>query len=164
MGRLNGLNLEQLISLVKKHKVACFGLGIQGRRMADFFSNWNIQEQLVAYIDNNKAKIGDFYSHDGYKYPVYSFDEAHQALDENVVILITCLDYNEIYKQLESDVIRKWDYIAFAEVSDNELISSNYHEVIKETINPVIPKKIHYVWLGGKKTLLINENIKQIHI
>lgn len=37
MGRLNGLNLEQLISLVKKHKVACFGLGIQGRRMADFF-------------------------------------------------------------------------------------------------------------------------------
>lgn len=75
--------------------------------MADFFSNWNIQEQLVAYIDNNKAKIGDFYSHDGYKYPVYSFDEAHQALDENVVILITCLDYNEIYKQLESDVIRK---------------------------------------------------------
>ena len=30
MGRLNGLNLEQLISLVKKHKVACFGLGIQG--------------------------------------------------------------------------------------------------------------------------------------
>lgn len=105
----------------------------------------------MAYIDNNKAKIGDFYSHDGYKYPVYSFDEAHQALDENVVILITCLDYNEIYKQLESDVIRKWDYIAFAEVSDNELISSNYHEVIKETINPVIPKKIHYVWLGGKK-------------
>ena len=32
-----GINLEQLISLVKKHKVACFGLGIQGRRMADFF-------------------------------------------------------------------------------------------------------------------------------
>ena len=37
MGRLNGLNLEQLISLVKKHKVACFGLGNQGRRMADLF-------------------------------------------------------------------------------------------------------------------------------
>ena len=27
MGRLNGLNLEQLISLVKKHKVAWFWSG-----------------------------------------------------------------------------------------------------------------------------------------
>ena len=134
MGRLNGLNLEQLISLVKKHKVACFGLGIQGRRMADFFSNWNIQEQLVeAKAMDDKYEIGDFV-----EYPLESMDFGRMAAQKARSIIIQNI------KEGERDAI----YERFA---------CKEHDIVNGVVQRFVDNTI-YISLDEKTETRLKEN------
>lgn len=160
MQRIQNINIQQLIQLIKQYKTLCFGAGIQGKRVADFFNNWKVSEQLLGFMDNSKSKVGQNVKCDNQSYRIYSLDEAEKIWEsDKIIILVTCLNYKEIYKQLE-ELKDDWIYISIDEVAENQLMISDYLDVVKESDKMLIPKKIHYVWLGKEMPYNLKENIE----
>lgn len=48
-------NLELLKDSLKGKKILCFGAGIQGIRAAMYIESWNLDDNFIGYIDNNKS-------------------------------------------------------------------------------------------------------------
>lgn len=160
MKKLYGLNLVQLINYIRDKDVYCFGCGIQGRRMSMLFENWGIQENFRGYIDNDEKKVGTQVEIERNVYNIYSFESIRETLTENTLILITCLNYQDIYAQLEKIKDVACQYIAIDEVADIQLRISDYPEIVRESSMPLIPKKIHYAWFGNSMPYEIKKNVE----
>ena len=154
-------NIQQLIQLIKEKKTLCFGAGIQGERVAKFFENWGVQEQLLGFVDNSPIKYGKSITTGERTYVIHSMMESLKLWgDKALLIVVTCLKYQEIIKQLD-DIDNKWLYIVIDEVAENQLMESDYSEIIREAERPLIPKKIHYAWFGEKMPSELRENIER---
>ena len=152
------MNIAQLINTAHKNKIICFGAGIQGRRMIYYFENWGIEDSLIAYSDNSASKIGTCISSAHKSVPVISVDDMVRMWDKNTIILITSLYYKEIRRQLQK-ILPEAFITSYAEISDAELEISDYDHVIKENNTPLIPKVIHYVWVGDEKPESVKKNV-----
>lgn len=160
MVRLYNLNIAQLKEYIKNRNIYCFGCGIQGKRAAMFLENWGILEQLKGYIDNNKEKVGTKVCIENRTYPVYSLDKLEESLTSDDLILVTCLNYKSVYEQLEMVQEIESKYIALDEVAEEQLMVSDYNHVVHESKKPLIPKKIHYTWLGADMPPNLRKNIE----
>jgi hypothetical protein len=161
MRRLNPMTIVQLQELIKHKQVICFGLGNQGRRAALYFHIWGLDDNLVAFADNDESKTGKNFICFNRKIPVISPDEILQQNNENLLILITSIYYNQIYEELDQKLAATDIPVAsLDETSDVEIEYSTYKGVVKESTDPVIPKIIHYSWFGGNKTESIFRNIE----
>lgn len=156
---MNKMNLDEFKKYIYNRKILCFGCGIQGKRMAAYLENWGLDAQLIAYIDNSQNKIGTIYYYHDKKYPILSLKSAEEQYGTDCIILVTCLDFRSIYKQIEAESNYR-EYVSIDEISDNQLMDSDYNEVIKESDQQLIPKKIHYAWFGDKKPDKIKSNIE----
>lgn len=152
------MNIAAFKKLVHQKKILCFGAGIQGRRMIYYFENWGIEDRLVAYVDNSASKVGTHISGDNTSVPVISINELVRMWDSDTVILITSLYYKEIREQL-LEILPDAFITSYAEISDAEFEISDYDHVIKESDTPLIPKIIHYVWVGGEKPESVKKNV-----
>lgn len=158
---LQSMTLKELIEYMKNKRVFCFGSGIQGQRMAMFFENWNIPETLFAYIDNDSNKVGKMVEYNKFKYPILSFEHACDTITESDFVLVSSLYYKDIYNQIEkNEISRKWNYLSIDEVAETQLMISDYAGIVKESEIQLIPKTIHYVWLGNEMPKKIKENIE----
>lgn len=157
------LNLNDFHNYIKDKKILCFGAGKHGRRMLDIMHNYEKLNDLVGFIDNSPEKWGKTFEYEGFSIPIFSIDEALNIVDKNFVIVITCLDFMNVAKQLnEYKELQNIDCISLVEVGLQQLISSDYPAVIKQYDKPVIPKKIHYCWFGkGEKPDLVKRNIEK---
>lgn len=160
MSCLSEMCLDEFVRYISDKKIFCFGCGIQGKRMAGILYNWGIQNNLVAYIDNDEKKIGSEYICDGKAFKIVSIKEAIKCDDGNSIILITAIDYRSIYNQLSVYGYDMQRCISIDEIARNQLEISNYSDVIYESKDKLIPKKIHYVWFGKEKPNLIKKNIE----
>lgn len=160
MNRLCDLNLKQLKEYIKNKDVYCFGCGIQGKRMAMLFENWGLQKNLKGYIDNDRNKIGTQIEIENNIYNIYSIEMVKYMLTSNTMILVTCLDYKGVYENLEMMKDIECEFIATDEVSESQLMVSDYKQIVKESDTPLIPKKIHYAWLGNNMPSKIQKNIE----
>ena len=160
MSCLSEMCLDEFVRYISDKKIFCFGCGIQGKRMAGILYNWGIQNNLVAYIDNDEKKIGSEYICDGKAFKIVSIKEAIKCDDGNSIILITAIDYRSIYNQLSVYGYDMQRCISIDEIARNQLEISNYSDVIYESKDKLIPKKIHYAWFGKEKPNLIKKNIE----
>lgn len=160
MNKLNSLSLEQFKHYILDKDVYCFGCGIQGKRIAMLFENWGVQSNLKGYIDNDARKVGTQIEIGKTVYNIFSIESIRSRLAENSLILITCLHYQSIYEQLKVLDDIRCQYIAIDEVADVQLQISDYPKVVKESITPLIPKKIHYAWLGNCMPYEIQKNVE----
>lgn len=152
-------NLEEFKNLILNRKVICFGAGIQGQRFPLFLKNWNYEGDFLGFIDNNKKECIVV---DEQKYPTYSFMQALNVVDNDTVVVITCLHSKEIIKQIkENEISKNWFYISIDEVAETQLMISDYPEVRNENEGQLIPKIIHYAWFGGRKSSQIEKNIER---
>lgn len=94
---LENIDLDTLISIIKKKKTVCFGAGLQGRRVAEFFENWGLENQLLAFVDNSNSKIGGKIQCEKYDYPILSLTQAKESLTTDILVLITCLNLSLIH-------------------------------------------------------------------
>lgn len=160
MNKLYNINITQLKLLAKRKKIICFGCGNQGKRMAMLLGNWQCENNLKGYVDNDRNKIGTEVFIEGKKYPVYSLEMIKGYLNPNILLLITCLDYKNIYKQLENECSINCDCVSMDEVAETELFISDYDCIAKESNEQLIPKKIHYAWLGKDMSYEMKKNIE----
>jgi hypothetical protein len=161
MKRLDPMTISSLQNRLKDRQVICFGLGNQGRRAPLFFHNWGLDDQLVAFADNDPSKCGKNYYSLERNIPIIQPAEISKYNHDQLFILITSIHYESIYEEL-NQIIPNSDVpvISLDEIADAELVSSTYSGPVKEGNNQIIPKIIHYVWLGGEKPLKIKSNIE----
>ena len=59
--KLKKMCIYEFKNYISNRKIVCFGCGIQGKRMADILINWGLPDNLIAFIDNDKDKVGKDY-------------------------------------------------------------------------------------------------------
>lgn len=149
---------------VGKNKCICFGCGLQGIRMLDIIENWGLNERIVAFVDNDEKKQGNRIKRGGCEYPILSVSQMLEIIDSNTIIIITNMAITEIRGQLNQ--YKELDEVScysLGEIAQQQLIVSDYHGVIRKYDEAVIPKKIHYMWLGGEMPGILKKNVEQWH-
>lgn len=126
--------------------------------MIYYFENWGIEDSLVAYVDNSVSKVGTYISGDHTSAPVLSVDEMVSMWDDDTIIFITSLYYKEIRTQLQK-ILPDAFITSYAEISDAELEISDYDHVVMESDTPIIPRIIHFVWVGDEKPESVKKNV-----
>jgi len=135
--------------------IACFGVGERFRKICADEANVDILRKIKYLADNSEDKHHKKYDVLGREVEVFNVQEIAELVDDNTVILITCRDYEAILNQLENtERISGLDIICYTHIYgalyDEQIMNKEIPENIKLSDVPLIPKKIHYCWFGGK--------------
>ena len=113
--------------MVEEKNIVCIGAGIQGIRMLALLENREIDRKVICFLDNDKKKSETIIRYDSVKKEVHLFDDAEKYISNNTVVLITCMDYLSIYKQMSKlDCFNNVICVSVLEMARNELLSSDY--------------------------------------
>lgn len=154
------LGLNEFRDFMRDKKCICFGAGLQGVRFINIFDNWEKADDIIVFADNDSKKWGSKIEYDHFSYPIVPIEDIFSFLRQDVVIIITCIDFISIRLQLEQ--YRELENIfcfSLVELGQKQLLQSDYDSVVHEYTSAVIPKAIHYCWFGGKMPEKLRENI-----
>lgn len=133
-------------------KIIIFGVGVIGSTITpEILKNYNLENRILCCIDNDRTRWNTTIQMCGRDIDIYSPDVLTK-LCGNIVILITISRYNSAYEQLQN-MEGTEGYSCYIIPA---LCIQNFHTyggkgVVKTTDKQLIPKKIHYMWLGGKE-------------
>ncbi|MCI5933897.1 MAG: hypothetical protein MRZ65_00050 [Lachnospiraceae bacterium] len=152
--------ISGFINFLYNKKIVIYGAGLQGERMAWLLTDLGFSNQILAFVDNDLQKQNLKIICGHREFNIISLEAAYYLADKQTVFLITSLQYKSMFESLEKRFIDKEiDCIVVPEVSHNELQKSDYDFIIKESDKPMIPKVIHYVWMGSKMPDNVKRNI-----
>lgn len=139
-------------------KIVIFGTGVIGSTTtAEILKEYNLGSRIICCIDNDKTKWNTFIGICGRKVKILSPDILSELKDK-VTVLITISRYSSVYKQLEN-MKKTEEYSCYIIPA---LCIRNFHTeggkgAVRTSNIPLIPKRIHYMWLGGGE---IPDNLK----
>lgn len=154
------LDLNEFQEFIKLKKIICYGSGMAGSRAISILENWNKAQDIVAFSDSNKNKWYNKIENENYSFLIVPIEEILDKINENIVILITCVtDIEEIRGMLNQyRELKNINCFSLVEIAQQQLIHSDY-EILHEFNEMIIPKKIHYCWLGGEKPEFVKNMI-----
>ena len=132
-------------------RIVMFGAGVIGQVTApEILKDYGLLENVDCYIDNNIGLQGTTINILGREYEIRSLDYLKECLEGTVVIL-NISRYADVYEQLSGmESTREMKcYIMPMMLIHNFCSSASEGEAIKAA-EPLIPKKLHYMWLGRK--------------
>lgn len=138
--------------IASRSKIIIFGTGVIGSTTTlEILKQYNLEDRIFCCIDNDKTKWNTTIEIYGREIRICSPDVI-QELCERVTILITISRYSSAYEQLAN--MRGIQDISCYIIP--ALCLKNFHTnggkgVIKTARQQIIPKKIHYMWLGEKE-------------
>ena len=143
---------EDLINLLKNKKVVCVGAGKNSLKLNLHLEEIDLLEKIIFFIDNDNTKNSAVI--DKKTFDVFPFGKLKELSDSHVII-ITPAKYDEIIEQLETyDCVNKSDIFLLSQIlgliEEHYALTRSLPVNIKITSEPIIPKKIHYFWFGGK--------------
>ncbi len=133
-------------------KVVFFGAGVLGQVTApQVFKQYSLTDRISCYIDNDSSKWGSNVNIFGREIPVFS-PEILNDYDSNTVILLNISRFSGVLKQLEyMECTKDMDcYITGMMCIHNYCLSLSEGSPLLSD-QQLIPKKIHYMWLGRKE-------------
>ena len=161
MVKLN-YGLNEFHNFTKNKKCYCFGAGLLGLHVIYLFENWKCTENIIAFIDNSDEKKGTNYEVENHLFPIVDIKTALKNWDKEAVIIITCADVMGVTEQLQQyDQLSRTVCFSLTEIAQNQLLLSDYDDVIKDSDIELIPKKIHYCWFGNEMPDFLKSNIKK---
>lgn len=137
--------------LANKSKVIMFGSGVLGQVTApEILRTYGVESFIDSYIDNNERKWGDTVELYGRKIKIH-VPSYLESCGDNVVILINISRYAEVLRQLEDMECTRdmCGYIMPILCIHNFCLEASEGKPAMSKV-PMIPRKIHYMWLGGK--------------
>ena len=150
---LQNTDIKKFNDLVKGRDIICFG---SGRYLDFFFYNCPLASQIKCIVDNNSYKWNTFRKVENFERQILSPVQLPELLTEDSVILITAGVIGvEIVHQLENMNLPKDQQVFWAAFVFNELESLRYlfrrelPDSLRINQEPLIPKIIHYCWVGG---------------
>lgn len=147
MVKLKNTDSESFKEYIKNKKVIVFGAGkALETPLYTYFENKDIDQ----VVDNDRSKWSSHFNHNGKEVYISGPDYFKKQIDlDNTIIFVTSTFYAaEIVEQLDS-------------IKEIDGVECFLAVVIRDTIGEKvpfefsrgkqrIPKKIHYIWLGGK--------------
>lgn len=148
MGGINS-NMENFLKMRNK-TILCFGAGSYFRVMYHDFKDRDPDFKVAGIIDNNVDKLGKTIKILSDSIPVFSVDFVCQHFKpQTVVIFITTAFHQEVMEQLKRiTFFQDVEIYSYYEIKKNN--TEDYTALEVSLSEPVIPKKIHYCWFGGK--------------
>lgn len=155
------LDLNRFREFITSKKVICYGCGSSGVRAINIMENWGKSHDIIAFVDSDRKKWGQRIYNENFSYPIVSISDALKLASNNTIFLITCVsDVLELRMMLNSyEELDSIECFSLVEIAQQQLLSSDYEEIVHESKEAIIPKKIHYCWLGGKKPLFIQRMV-----
>lgn len=152
--QIKGGSFRALADNIRKHnkQVIIFGAGaIGGAAVPGILCEYELVDSILCYIDNDKKKHGKSISISGRNAVIYPVSYLENIDLKNIMILLTQSRYASALRQLED-----MECLGATECYVVPLMCiMNFHQsggkgVVRNASQPLIPKVIHYMWLGGK--------------
>lgn len=150
--RIRCSSFEDLESVIKENgkRIVMWGTGLIGRIIApELMTERGIWDNVECYLDNDSTKWGESILVHGREIPIYS--PAHiSEVAEDAVLFINISRFAEVIRQAEAiDGTEAMDcYILPMLMAHNYCMKQSEGTAVY-TKEPKIPKKLHYMWLGG---------------
>jgi len=133
--------------------LVCYGTGRRFQRFVEQYSETDILRYLLYCVDRNEdlydknLEVGDK------SIPVHSLEAFQDIREQNVVLLITNLYYDQVLDDLnKKGYLNGIRYYCFTHlygmILEENAMQKRIPANIRITSDPVIPKKIHYCWFG----------------
>lgn len=155
----NFQEIAEKIRLENKH-IVMFGAGAVGTVTApEILMDYSLGNYVDCYIDNNMRLWGSPVETCIGKRFVRSPEYLEQCSADNTVIFLNISRYDSVIKQLEAMKCTEKMICYFVPM----MCIHNFHQsggqgVVKQFSKPVIPKTIHYIWLGSNE---MSENLQK---
>jgi len=154
---LRTCNLANFIERVKDSDLQCFGAGRYLQGLCSRYPLIKLEKYIKHIADSNSELWGGVKKINGTVIPIISPETLYKNIKKNDVLLICANSKNstEIYDMLEARLELKNTecYLAhfLTMLQDKTACYKNSPDGWRMNNKPVIPKKIHYFWLGGNK-------------
>lgn len=145
-------SFELLFKENSNYPIILFGAGAIGQVVApELLKQHDIFDKIDCYIDNDSSKWNTTIDVKNKQIEVKSPEYLNQC-DENTIIIINISRYAQVIEQLEQmECTRKMTAVIMP-----MLLIENFCKDVSigtpiKSDAPVIPQKIHYIWLGRKE-------------
>lgn len=145
---LHNCSWEEFSKRIINRPLYCFGSGSLTEWLSFEISGVHIADKIIAFVDNNKHKVGTCVTLDGIQIPIISFDDFVHLRSKETIMLITSMYYAEMIQQMDANCLLN-DLECYIEVflEENILLPSEEDMSGEEEY---IPRIIHYCWFGKK--------------
>lgn len=140
-------------------KIIMFGAGVIGQiTTPEILGEYGVLKYVDCYLDNDANKWGDIIEVSEYTFEIKSPDYLNQCSNDTV-ILINISRFAEVKAQLEQmRCTEAMDVYIMPMMCIHNMCSGISSGDAVKTAVPLIPKTIHYMWLGKKE---IPNNLKK---
>ena len=150
---LRNCNMAEFIRRIEGKKTICFGAGMVLQMLSRDFPKYQIEKRILYIVDNNSNLWGSEVVLSETAVPVYSPEKLIADACRDIVVLISSWKAApEIFEQLNAnsrlDIVECYIGSLLHETESRNLpysLPAGY----RVNLNPVIPKVIHYFWLGS---------------
>ncbi len=140
-------------------KIILFGTGVIASIPAAYdIARYHLESQILFAVDNDETKWGTEFAFAGRNIPVRSAEALKEVKDrEDVILLVTVSHFYEVICQLHQMQLEQAECFILPVMYVSRLHKENRgmkrikEGILKRTEKAVIPKKIHYMWFGGKE-------------
>lgn len=145
--KLRNCDMKSFSERCRKKKIVCYGIGNEFHRMIKGYSGYEWADRIHLLADRNKGREGEAVQIKGREYFLVSLDTLIKELTEDMVLLVTCMAYADVVKELNRisalDEVECYLFHFMFSLSEGEEIQ------IRRSEEPLIPPVIHYCWFGG---------------
>lgn len=132
-------------------KIVIFGAGVIGSVVTPEILRVNgVASRVECYIDNDRTRWGNNMEIGGRMVKIYSPNRL-KNMDRDTMILMTMSRYYDAYEQLQSmECTEEMSCYIIPMLCIRNFCVDRGQGTLQMTKEPVIPKTLHYMWLGKK--------------
>lgn len=133
-------------------QIIVFGAGMIGTvTILEMLMQWGIDDKIAFYVDNDKSKWNTKIKKNKREYKIYPVEKLKEINPQEHIILLSTSRFSDTLNQLnEMDNLKNIDCYIMPMLCIENFQSHKENIVSKTNKEPVIPKRINYMWLGGK--------------
>ncbi|WP_029232392.1 glycosyltransferase family 32 protein [Butyrivibrio sp. VCB2006] len=152
--KIKNVPFEDFVSDIRQFnkRIVVFGAGVIGTvTVPNVLRQYGELERLFCYIDNDVNNQGTAAPIEGISVPVFGAKYLESLNPSEYVLVLAISRFMEVLEQLESyEWTKEWECYLAPSMSIESFAGTGGKGAVKDFDHPVIPKKIHYMWLGGK--------------
>lgn len=148
-GTFNGMAQDIINS---KSKIVIWGTGVVGSTITpEILREYNLADRIICCIDNDKMRWNTYIQICEKNIEILS-PEILKNLNGNITVLISISRYVSAYEQFSNmKDTEKYSCYIVPSLCINSFKAKEKKGTVKTSEKQMIPKKIHYMWLGGGK-------------
>lgn len=131
----------------KGKKLVCYGIGHEFEKIIKNYEGYDWINTISFLVDSNTLKQGQLKKVGEKEFEILSLAKLLHSDMKDVILLITSVMFGEIYERLHK--IRELENVECYIYHFMFTIGEGKYIQIRQTLKPLIPKKIHYCWFGG---------------